>query len=364
MRRTIWIVLTGIAAGAVVFALLYWRLDPTASESAQKGSEQYALKGLIVTAEPNERRFAQRIPWTGIVQSTSAVELAALTAGRIESVSATDQSPVQAGTTVMTLGGSLLASRKATLQANITSAQAQLALAEQTVQSLKQDVAQQLATTRDLAVAQAQQVKLEAQLGDAQLQMRLLDDQTHVTAPISGVFTERRVSKGQSVKEGDVLGAIIDPNHLRIVASLFPPERVRIEGAQVEVRLNSGRTFSAGIRAVLPQASGTGATQVWIEGPQIDEQLRAGQTVAGDVTVEVRTSLAVPRSAIVYGPQEQPYAFVQEQGRYERRSVRLGLTQDGWVEVLGGLEKGQAVVTEGAYELLHREFSSQFQVED
>ncbi len=364
MRRTIWIVLMVIAAGAIVFALVYWRLRPAASENGQTTSGPSDLKGLIVTAEPEERRFAQIVPWTGIVRSTSTVELVALTAGRVESISATDQTAVRAGATVMTLGGSLLASRRATLQANLTSVQDQFGLAQQTVQSLQQDVAQQLATKRDLAAAQADQLKLQAQLDDAQLQMRLLDDQTHVTAPVSGVFTERRVSEGQSVKEGDVLGTIVDPNHLRIVASLFPPEGTRLEGAQVAVRVSGGRTLSADVRAVLPQASGTGATQIWIEGPQIDEQLHAGQTVTGGATLEVRTSLAVPRSAIVYGSQEQPYAFVQEQGRYERRSVRLGLTQDGWVEVLSGLEKGQAVVTEGAYELLHREFSSQFRVED
>lgn len=72
----------------------------------------------------------------------------------------------------------------------------------------------------------------------------------------------------------------------------------------------------------------------------------------------------MPESAVVYGPQEQPYVFVQEQGGYERRDVRLGITQDGWVEILAGLQPGQAVVTKGAYELLHREFSSQYRVED
>ena len=74
--------------------------------------------------------------------------------------------------------------------------------------------------------------------------------------------------------------------------------------------------------------------------------------------------LAVPASAVVYGPEEQPYVFIQEGAAYVQRRVRLGLTQDGWVEVLSGLELGQFVVTQGAYELFYRQFTRQFQAED
>ncbi len=47
-----------------------------------------------------------------------------------------------------------------------------------------------------------------------------------------------------------------------------------------------------------------------------------------------------------------------------RRRVRLGLAQDGWVEVRAGLTPSQRVITQGAYELLHSKFSEQFKVED
>jgi cobalt-zinc-cadmium efflux system membrane fusion protein len=115
---------------------------------------------------------------------------------------------------------------------------------------------------------------------------------------------------------------------------------------------------------VLPEASGAGATAVWIEGPQIDERLHPGQTVSGDVTLDIRQALTVPQSAVVYDANEQPYIFVQEDGTYTFRAVRLGLTQGGWVEVLSGLEQGRPVVTQGAYELFYRRFNEQFKVED
>jgi multidrug efflux pump subunit AcrA (membrane-fusion protein) len=169
---------------------------------------------------------------------------------------------------------------------------------------------------------------------------------------------------GQAVQAGQVLGEIIDPNHLRIVASLFPPAGVVLQGREATVRVSGTEPVVGTVGQVLPQASSTGATLVWIEGPQINRQLRPGQSVAGMVTVESRKSLAVPESAVVYGPREQPYVFVQQQDRYERREVRIGLTQDGWVEIRAGAQTEELVVVKGAYELLHREFSSQYRVED
>lgn len=362
MKRTTWSFLTLIAIAAI-FALSYETVR-RARQGGQTTPETKPLQGLILTAEPVMRDFTQQAPWTGVVQSVATVELVALTDGRIEAIQATDEVPLRAGAMVMTLGGPLLTARQEKLRANIESLQAQLALAGQNLEAIQQNVTQQLATRSDLATAQAEQLKLEAQLREAQAEMETVGLQTRVLAPISGVFTSRRVSIGQAVKEGDTLGTIIDPNHLRIVASLFVSDPTALQGKEAVVRLGAGRSLSAVVRNVLPQASSTGAAQVWIEGPQIEERLRPGQTTTGEVITEFRTSPAVPESAVVYGPQEQPYVFVQEQGGYERRDVRLGITQDGWVEILAGLQPGQAVVTKGAYELLHREFSSQYRVED
>jgi multidrug efflux pump subunit AcrA (membrane-fusion protein) len=83
------------------------------------------------------------------------------------------------------------------------------------------------------------------------------------------------------------------------------------------------------------------------------------------MVVKVRPkALAVPESAIVYDAEEHPYLFVLKDAGYEPHNVRLGLIQDGWVEVVSGLEQNQSVVTQGAYELFYRQFNEQFKVQD
>ena len=72
----------------------------------------------------------------------------------------------------------------------------------------------------------------------------------------------------------------------------------------------------------------------------------------------------MPESAVVYDTEEKPYLFVETKHGYESHPVQLGLIQDGWVEILSGLEQNQFVVTHGAYELFYRQFNEQFKVQD
>jgi RND family efflux transporter MFP subunit len=364
MRRGIWLILLLIILAGAAAGVTYWYTRCETSATSQTAETPALTARLITTAEPAERTFTQRVPWTGLVQSNATVELTALVAGRVETIEAADETPLAAGAPVLTLGGPLLATGQAKLEAGVKSLQAQLALASQAVQQLQQNVAQRLATRNELAAAQAEQLKLQVQLQDAQRELQSWGAQTRVVAPTAGVFTNRRVSVGQAVQADAALGQIVDPNHLRIVAALFVPADTSPAGKEVSVRLTQERILSGVVRRIEPRASDTGATMVWIEGPQIDRELRPGQTVAGEVVMDARSSLAVPEAAVVYDAREQPYVFVVEQGRYERRSVRVGLTENGQVEILAGLQKGQTVVTAGAYEIANSEFSRQFQVED
>jgi RND family efflux transporter MFP subunit len=363
MRVVYWLI--AILAGAILGAgIVYWRLErrPSAGEPAQVSRPVTA--SLIAVSQPVVRTLSRQVPWVGAVQSRASVQLKALQSGLVEVIDAADQMPVRRGDVILRLGGPQIETQRVRLQTDLESLKAQLDLANQTVERLRQNLGQQLTTADQVAAAQEAQVKLQAGLRDAQLALDSFEQQARVVSPMAGVFTNRRVSPGQTVSAGDTLADVVDSNNLRIVASLFPPEGASLEGRQATIRLDQNDRVAGVVARVLPEASGTGAAGVWIEGPQINERLHPGQTVSGDVTADVKQALTVPQSAIVYDANEQPYAFVQEGGAYESRAVRLGLTQDGWVEVLSGLEKGRPVVTQGAYELFYRRFNEQFKVED
>ncbi len=387
MRVGAWVLLcAGVAVVSVGLTYGYLHVQPPAAEGQAATAQVVAMQGdvsqpaepggtpaggrmesgaapLFATSQPATRTFVVRLPWIGVVQSQATVQLTALVPGEVKAIEVEDQAAVEAGATVMRLGGPNIEPQQTRLRANVESLKAQLSLAEETLSRLQKNV--EAVAKNTLATTRENEVKLKAQLRDAQAAYDAFEQQVVIAAPMAGVFTNRRVSVGQAVSATEVVGEIVDATHLRIAASLFAPPDSTLEGKQATIRVSEEETLAGVIESVLPTKSSIGATMVWIEGPAIDQHLRPGQTLSGTVSIETaRAAVAVPASAVVYGPDEQAYVFVQEAGKYAQRSVRLGISQDGWVEVLSGVEPGETVVTQGAYELFYREFRKQFKVED
>jgi len=65
---------------------------------------------------------------------------------------------------------------------------------------------------------------------------------------------------------------------------------------------------------------------------------------------ETRQSLGVPAAAVLLR-NGRPVVFVAADGRAVLRAVETGWQNDGWVEILTGLEAGEAVITEGQTQL-------------
>ena len=366
MKIKHWIAFLLVAAFAGMALVYGYAKSRTADARSQAAAtSSAAAPALITTARPQIRSFEQNVPWIGDVESRASVELTAPVAGRVARIAAGDQNRIDRGRLVMRLGGPQIESQRASDMAEIQSLESQLHLARQIVERLERSLKTQLATKDQVAQSRETQISLETRLRKARLSLKALDSQVRISAPISGIFTNRRVSPGQDVSAGQVLGDIIDTSRLRIAASIFPPPGIKLQGKQAAVDLDASRVLTGFVSGVLPHASIGGAVKIWIQGPQIDTRLRPGQTVGGTLVVRaVSDTLAVPQSAIVYDAHEHPLLFVRKDGAYAAQRIRLGLIQDGWVQVPSGLQQDQLVVVQGAYELYYRRFNDQFKVED
>ena len=71
-----------------------------------------------------------------------------------------------------------------------------------------------------------------------------------------------------------------------------------------------------------------------------------------DLTIvfESRPGLGVPTAAVLVR-NGQNVVFVVQDGQAVQRDVQTGLQNDGWTEILAGLEAGETVVTEGQTQL-------------
>ena len=60
-------------------------------------------------------------------------------------------------------------------------------------------------------------------------------------------------------------------------------------------------------------------------------------------------SLAVPANGVVREGDGTMTVWVTADSRhFVKRAVRIGLQQDGWVQILEGIQAGETVVTDGA----------------
>jgi cobalt-zinc-cadmium efflux system membrane fusion protein len=78
--------------------------------------------------------------------------------------------------------------------------------------------------------------------------------------------------------------------------------------------------------------------------------LRAGMYASFVIRVgEPMRSPAVPEDGVVReGDGTMTVWVTQDDRRFVKRTVRVGLRQNGWVQILDGLHQGETVVTEGA----------------
>jgi len=192
----------------------------------------------------------------------------------------------------------------------------------------------------DLAGARLKQAEAAHAIAD-----RNLKDAT-VTAPISGIISERYHETGEMVKSGNSVFRIDDPSAVEI--SAFAPAS------------NYGHiTPTQSVMRVRINDVNVGETPVTYRSPVIEENLRtfevkallteppaavvAGAIADVDIVLQKREGRGVPTTAILLrGGKEVIFVLTDKKAR--QLTVRTGLHTDGLVEILEGLPDGDASV--------------------
>jgi membrane fusion protein (multidrug efflux system) len=234
------------------------------------------------------------------------------------------------------------------LDAQVKSAAASLELAASTAKRSDELWREKIITApeyeRDraaLASAQATLDQLKTRLGYAT-----------ITAPISGVVTEKRLEAGDIVSPQTRLFSIADNSMLvsRVMVSELDVPFVR-QGATVDVTVDAlgGARVPGRIRRVFPAADSMTRlvpVEVSLSGSALN-QLRPGYTIRSTFRLGSRNdALLIPTRAVT-GPAGARTVVIVRQGKSERRIVRVGPDIDGTTEVLEGLAVGDTVIVAG-----------------
>jgi membrane fusion protein (multidrug efflux system) len=177
-----------------------------------------------------------------------------------------------------------------------------------------------------------------------------------IRSPISGVVTERQVETGDVVSTNQRLFTIADVSTLvtRVLVSELEVGALRA-GQQVTLTVDAlpGERFQGRIRRVFPQADSSTRmvpVEVAVTG-SAGARLRPGYTARSTFQLDERTDAVLVPARAVLGTSGARTVFVVENGKAERRAVRVGPEANGQVEVLEGVQVGDSVIVTGATEV-------------
>jgi len=178
-----------------------------------------------------------------------------------------------------------------------------------------------------------------------------------VRSPADGIVygLPRRV--GETVDAGQVVGAVTDPDHLRVRIRVDQPDLPRVRPGQKIVVTFDGlpdRRWMGTVTLVAPGLRDVGGRQVGEVLAEIADptsQIPPNASVNVQIVVaEKKGALVVPRAALL-ADGDRRFVYVEEKGRAIRRDVEVGLIGLTEVEIASGLKEGERVILAGAVPL-------------
>jgi len=234
-------------------------------------------------------------------------------------------------------------------------AQAQLDIAQRTLDNNKSLVGQGFISRNALdtstSSAAGAQATLQAARAAADLARKAVRD-SEIRAPISGLVAQRMVQPGERVSVDARLLEIVDLSRLELEAAVAPEDVLNLRvGQSAEVQIDGlAATVPARVARINPSAqSGTRSVTAYLR-LQPDEAtasaLRQGLFARGSIRLQQRQALVVPVSALRLD-QALPYVLVLDNGVAQARTVKTG----GRGEVLiDGRSESAVEITDGIAE--------------
>ena len=185
---------------------------------------------------------------------------------------------------------------------------------------------------------------------------RPVNARTDVTAPMSGVVTERTANAGQNVESTTPLFTIVDLSSVWVVASAYESDfsRVRLgDTAAITFPAYPGLRVAGAVSYIDPQVTtDTRTANVRIEVTNSRQELRLG--MLAEVLIEATSAtpvIAVPVES-VQTVGNQSFVYIPRAGsatQFVERQVVPGASSGGRLEIVSGLAAGESVVTSGSF---------------
>ncbi len=342
----------GIVCLCILSAVLYWQL--AGEQQAEKASsEPMRVRFYVVqpVAGDNGREY------TGIVRSYYEAKLAFQTAGKIVSREVERGQLVHSGDVLALLDTRDLDQAVSNAEAQVSSAQAQLDLAEKNIQrynyllsvgAVSQEIYDQYVQQYAAASALVEQGKAQAAQSRNQL------GYSRLVADRDGVVVSLQAEPGQYVAAGESVVTLADAGALE--AEFAVPERdmgkIHVQdNVQIRFWALSDQVMPAVIREISQMADADTQTfKVRAALTSVPPELKLGMSAAVSLNSAESGNLCVPFAA-VFEHDGKNGVWLEQDGKVHFTPVVLGNPSGQQVEVLEGIHAGDRIIAAGVEKL-------------
>ncbi len=362
-NRWIVIVLALLAVAAVVgrgFIKARATASATAASAAPAASAAQAMElAPADVATASRAELGSMLAVSGGLRAVQSAFVKARVAAELKTLTVREGDRVSAGQLIGQLDATEYQWRLRQAEDQAQAAQAQLDIAQRTLDNNKALVNQGFISRNalDTAVSSAAgaQASLQAARAASEIARKAVQD-SEVRAPIAGLVAQRLVQPGERVGLDARIVEIVDLTRLELEAAVAPEDVVALRVGQVAkvqidglaqpmparvVRINpSAQTGSRSVLAYLELSSGAQAAG-----------LRQGLFARGEIELQRKSALVVPVSALRFD-QAQPYVLAIVDGKAVARVVSTGARgevlidgkPENAVEIISGIDSGTTVL--------------------
>ena len=302
-------------------------------------SKNTAAKAVVVL-KAHAVLLSDRMEALGTAQANESITITSKLAGKLESISFSDGQKVHKGDILARLD-------QDEEQAQLVTAEVQLAEHAREVKRLQTLLARKAAATRDmderktlLAVTASNIVQIKARISELTL-----------TAPFDGKIGIRRISPGALIQPGQVITTLDETDPIKLDFNIPSTMLQDLKlGDRIEARADAlgDQVFIGTINATdsrIDPLTRSMLLRAVIANP--DGRLIPGMLMRVTLLANQRMALIVPEESVTQKEDKHFITLVSPEGKAVVRTVEPGLRRDGIVEIRQGLSAGERVVVRG-----------------
>jgi HlyD family secretion protein len=205
---------------------------------------------------------------------------------------------------------------------------------------------QQVSGAEQIKGAQAASAAAKAHWDSAAVQVSY----SEIRSPINGIVSDRPIYPGEMAGSGMPIISIVNISKVVARANIPLKEAGSIKPGKQATMTSPDGSLTGVVTVVSPSVDpNTTTVEVWVQADNPDEKLKPGGTVHVAIRADlIQDTLLVPATALLNSDEGGEMVFVVgKDSKAHERKVTVGIREGARVQILGGVNEGDKVITSG-----------------